>query len=312
MLDHPDDSHESHSEDSFTPNQMLGLAATIVVLIIIAAAGAIYGFRQQSTVSQLTTQNSILGSNVSHLQDQLNALTSQLGQLTAQQTAAQAAAAAQPAAAHPAEAHVAHRRSGPTTSTRMKQMQSQIADLSKQLKDTQDTVAQQRSDLENNIDSTRDQLNGSIARTHDELVALEQKGERNYYEFDIYKSKDFQRSGPISVMLRKADTKHRSYDMMLLVDDNRLSKKRVDLYEPIWITGDDGSQLQIVVNKIDKDHVHGYVNAPKYPSQARLVSTSATATDAGAGAAASAAASGAASSGNAAGSTAASPASNNP
>jgi chaperonin cofactor prefoldin len=280
MLDHPDDSHEKHSEDSFTPNQMLGLAATIVVLIIIAAAGAIYGFRQQSTVSQLTTRNSMLDSNISHMQDQISTLTSQLNQLAASQSAAQAAAAAQPAATHPAEAHVAHHRSGPSASTRMKQMQTQIADLSKQLKDTQDTVAQQRSDLENNIDSTRDQLNGSIARTHDELVALEQKGERNYYEFDLNKSKDFQRSGPISVMLRKADTKHRSYDMMLLVDDNRLSKKKVDLYEPIWITGDDGSQLQIVVNKIDKDHVHGYVSAPKYPAQARLVTTSTAASNA--------------------------------
>lgn len=305
MLDHPDDSHENRSEESFTPNQMLGLAATIVVLIIIAAAGAIYGFRQQSTVSQLTTRNSILDANLSHMQDQISTLTSQLNQITASQSAAQAAAAAQPASTHPVEAHVAHHRSGPSSSTRMKQMQTQIADLSKQLKDTQDSVAQQRSDLENNIDSTRDQLNGSIARTHDELVTLEQKGERNYYEFDLSKSKDFQRSGPISVSLRKADAKHRNYDMMLLVDDNRLTKKKVDLYEPIWITGDDGEQLQIVVNKIDKDHVHGYVNAPKYPAHARLVSTSAAASDSGQAAAAAPASS-------STGATTAAPASTNP
>lgn len=279
MLDHSGESHEERSEDSFSPNQVLGLAATIVILVIIAAAGAIYGFRQQSTVSQLTTRNSILDASVSHLQDQINTLNSQLNQLTAQQSAAQASAAAQqPAAAQPATTHEARRRTGPSaTSTRIKQMQSQIADLNKQLKDTQDSVAQQRSDLEGSISSTRDELNGSIAHTHDELVSLEQKGERNYFEFDINKSKDFQRSGPISVMLRKSDPKHQSYDLMLLVDDNRLSKKKVDLYEPIWISGDDGSQLQIVVNKISKDHVHGYVSAPKYPQQARLVSTSTSA-----------------------------------
>lgn len=277
MLDHPGQSHEEHSEDSFTSSQVLGLAATIVILVIIAAAGAMYGFHQQSTVSQLTTRNSILDASVSHMQDQINTLTSQLNQLTAQQSAAQASAAAQPAT-KAATTHEAHRRSGPSaSSTRIKQMQSQIADLNKQLKDTQDSVAQQRSDLESSISSTRDELNGSIAHTHDELVSLEQKGERNYFEFDINKSKDFQRSGPISVMLRKSDPKHQSYDLMLLVDDNRLSKKKVDLYEPIWISGDDGSQLQIVVNKISKDHVHGYVSAPKYPQQARLVSTSTSA-----------------------------------
>ena len=32
--------------------------------------------------------------------------------------------------------------------------------------------------------STRTELQGSIAKTHDEIVVLQRKGERNYYEFD--------------------------------------------------------------------------------------------------------------------------------
>ena len=52
---------------------------------------------------------------------------------------------------------------------------------------------------------------------------------------------------------------------VVLVDDHELSKKKVDLYEPIWLhQGDMPQPVQVVVNKIDKDHIHGYVSAPKY------------------------------------------------
>ena len=55
----------------------------------------------------------------------------------------------------------------------------------------------------------------------------------------------------------------------MIVDDNQLQKKKVNLYEPIWIhTENDAQPVQIVVNRIDKDLVHGYISAPKYkPSE---------------------------------------------
>src|SRR5262249_9800756 len=114
----------------------------------------------------------------------------------------------------------------------------------------------------------------SIAKTHEELVVLAKRGERSYFEFDLEKSKQFQRFGPVTLSLRKADTKHKSFDLQMIVDDNTLTKKKVNLYEPIWIHTENESQpVQVVVNRIDKSHVHGYVSAPKYkPSE--LVSTS--------------------------------------
>ena len=52
---------------------------------------------------------------------------------------------------------------------------------------------------------------------------------------------------------------------VMLVDDHELSKKKVDLYEPISLHQSDLPQpVQVVVNKIDKDQVHGYVSALKY------------------------------------------------
>jgi len=137
-------------------------------------------------------------------------------------------------------------------------------------------VAKNREDLEGSIHSTRDELNGAIAKTHDELVALEKKGERTYFEFDLNKSKQFQRVGPVTLSLRKADTKRKNYDLAMIVDDNELNKKKVNLYEPVWIhTEHDSQPVQVVVNRIGKDMVHGYVSAPKYkPSELAAASSS--------------------------------------
>jgi uncharacterized coiled-coil protein SlyX len=271
MDEYRDDKNREPAQGSTAGHLGGWLGAAIVVLAIVTACALIYGYHQQATVSQLASHNAEMTSAVNTMQDQVSTLTSKLNEVSAAQAAA---SAANNPSGQPAEVSPAAKRRAAAQANRMKQMETQLDDQGKQLKDTQESLAQARTDLEGNLNSTREELNGSIARTHEELVALAQRGERSYYEFDVTKSKSFQRTGPISVSLRKADPKHRSFDMMLLVDDNALSKRNVDLYEPIWISSE-SQQLQIVVNKVDKNHVHGYVSAPKYP-QARVVSTSAS------------------------------------
>ena len=187
----------------------------------------------------------------------------------AQQAAAEAQAKASAAHANtPGAKGVAGKRNS-AENKRLKELQGRIEDQQKQLKETQDEVAKNRSDLEGNLSSTRDELNGSIAKTHEELVALAKRGERSFFEFDLTKSKQFQRVGPLTLSLRKSDTKHKSYDLDMVVDDNQLSKRKVNLYEPIWIHTENESQpVQVVVNRVEKNLVHGYVSAPKYkPSE---------------------------------------------
>ena len=83
------------------------------------------------------------------------------------------------------------------------------------------------------LTSTRTELTGSIARTHDELVLLQRNGERNYYEFDIDKSKQFQKDGPLGIRLKKANIKHQYADLELLIEDRDLLQKHVNLYQPV-------------------------------------------------------------------------------
>ena len=151
-------------------------------------------------------------------------------------------------------------------------MQAQLDAQGKAIEATQSDLATTQGDLSN----TRTELTGSIARTHDELVLLEKKGERNYYEFDIYKAKQFQHEGPFGVRLKKANDKHQYADLELMVDDRDLSQKHVNLYQPVMFSTPDSPQpVQLVINSISKDHIHGYVSAPRY-RQSELASMSNT------------------------------------
>jgi len=182
-------------------NRLLVIA--VVALLGIAAVTFAYGLHQQSLVRQLTAQTATANAAMNQMQGQLNSVTAKLNDLTAAQTSPQApAASTQPAdvaasgppedgsskaseapatakpvdSAKPAAAkkHVA-KRHAPVVDKKYEQLQAQLAEQQKELKDTQDEVAKNRADLEGTINSTRDDLNGSIAKTHDELVALEKR-----------------------------------------------------------------------------------------------------------------------------------------
>ncbi len=272
----PNENGHNRQPASFGVNRWLMVAA----VALIAAAGLAfgYGYRQQIAVGHMTAQASVANATINEMQGQLNTLTAKLNEMSAAQQAAEAAQKKTPAVhANAAGAKLAAGKKSTTENKRLKELQARIDEQQKQLKETQDQVAKNRADLEGNLNSTRDELNGSIAKTHEELVALAKRGERSYFEFDLTKSKQFQRVGPLTLSLRKADTKHKSYDLEMVVDDNKLTKKKVNLYEPIWIHAENDSQpVQVVVNRVEKNLVHGYVSAPKYkPSELAASSTGA-------------------------------------
>ncbi len=251
------------------------LLAAGIALIAVAGLAFGYGYRQQILVGHLTAQQSMATATINEMQGQVNTLTAKLNEMSAAQQAAADQAKASAAHANATGAKAVAGRKSTAESKRLKELQARIDDQQKQLKDTQDQVAKNRADLEGNLNSTRDELNGSIAKTHEELVALAKRGERSYFEFDLSKSKQFQRVGPLTLSLRRTDTKHKNYDVQMIVDDNQLTKKRVNLYEPIWIHTENESQpVQVVVNRVEKNLVHGYVSAPKYkPSELAVSST---------------------------------------
>jgi hypothetical protein len=218
-----------------------------------------------------TTAN--LNQALNQAKGQIQDLTNRLDALkdTRPQPAPPAVASASVASANRVTAP-ARRKPSAFTDPRVDRLRGQLADTQKELAQTRQEVASTREDLnhaqeglDGKINSTRDDLNGSIAKTHEELVALAKRGERNLYEFHLNKSKQFERVGPLSISLRSTNEKHKTYDVMMVVDDNELGKKHVNLYEPVWITLSDRPQpVELVVNRVGKNEIAGYVSEPKY------------------------------------------------
>jgi hypothetical protein len=229
------------------------IAAYAAVVVLGGALGG-YAIYEHHTAQNLATDNAQTTAALNATQHQLSDLSAKVNMLTTRSEAPAAPASKTAVGRRPA----AGRR---LDDPRYKKLQSELDAQGKAIEQTRDDLQSTRGDLTN----TRTELNGSIARTHDELVVLEKTGERNYYEFDLGRSKEFKREGPISISLRKADSKHGYANMMLLVDDRNLSQKHVNLYQPAMFYQPDTRQpIEVVINDISKDHIHGYVSAPKY------------------------------------------------
>jgi len=244
-----------------------GRAVAYIAPVLVAGAmlGG-YAFHEHRVAQNLVAENQQTGSQLAATRSQVDDLTAKVNALAAQEAKAEAQAAPAP---HPAIRHTtaAHHSSQPS---RLQKMQTQLDAQNKAIEDTRNQIASTQGDLNN----TRTELTGSIARTHDELVLLEKKGERSYYEFDITKSKQYAHSGPFGVRLRKANIKHQYADLELLVDDRSLSQKHVNLYQPVmFYTPDNPQPVELVINSVTKDHIHGYVSAPRY-RQSELASMS--------------------------------------
>jgi flagellar biosynthesis chaperone FliJ len=226
----------------------------------VALAGVLGGYavHEHNAAQALAARNQQAAVSLKEQRAELTDLTSKVNVLVAREQAAQQAAQARAEAAHKPRTGVS---GGRHVESRWQKMQSQIDAQNKAIAQTQNELAATQGDLNN----TRTELTGSIAHTHDELVLLEKRGQKNYTEFDIVKSREFQREGPFSVKLRKANVKHQYADLDLIVDDRTLTQKHVNLYQPVMFSTPDSPQpVQVVINKIDKNHIHGYIAAPRY------------------------------------------------
>lgn len=124
-----------------------------------------------------------------------------------------------------------------------------------------------RSDLnatKDGLQMARGELGTLIARNHDEIEQLRRMGQRDYFEFTLDKKGSKQRVGEVAVELRGTNTKRNQFTLALYADDLRLEKKNRSVNEPIYfyIRGY-RSPLELVVNKVAKNNIAGYVSVPK-------------------------------------------------
>jgi hypothetical protein len=145
-----------------------------------------------------------------------------------------------------------------------------VGSLSGRVEGVQTEVQKNREEIERTIKeltSVKGDLgvqSGLIATNAKEVDALRQLGERNYFEFDLGKTKQPQRIGPVSIRLRGANEKRNRFTIELWADDKRIEKKDKTLLEPVQFYVQ-GSRMpyELVVNALTKDHIVGYISTPK-------------------------------------------------
>ncbi|HEV2486753.1 MAG TPA: hypothetical protein VGT08_14580 [Terracidiphilus sp.] len=251
-----------------------GMAALAAVVVLGGTLGG-YAIHEHRVAQNLAAQNAQQTAALTTTQHEIGDLSAKVNMLAAQNQAQQAAqqgpsapSARQSALGTAGRRPAAGRRQA--EDPRFKKLQAQLDAQGKAIDDTRTGLASTQGDLVN----TRTELTGSIAHTHDELVLLQKKGERNYAEFDLSKSKQFKRAGIVELRLKKANGKHQFADLEMMVNDRNLSQKHVNLFQPVMFYMPDSPQpVEIVINDIGKDHIHGYVSAPKY-RQSELASMS--------------------------------------
>lgn len=232
-------------------NARIGITALVIALVVTIG----YAWHEHTAAGKLASQNDTVSATLKDTQTQLQALASKVD-----------AMATKPAPV----VHTRHsarsirlsngrviRRDDP----RWKQFQEQLAAQGKMIDDHGKIIDATRQDLAN----ARTELSGDIAKNHGEIVVLQKKGERSYYEFDIDKTKQFSHTGPVGLRLKKANTKNQYADLEMMVDDVKLSQKHVNLMQPVmFYANDNGTPVELVVNSISKNHIKGYVSEAKY------------------------------------------------
>lgn len=108
------------------------------------------------------------------------------------------------------------------------------------------------------------EMSGLIATNGKELNALKALGDRNYFEFDLKKTKAPQRIGDIAVQLKKADANKNRYTIEVVADDKRFERKDKSINEPVqFYTSKARQPYELVVNRVAKDQIVGYLATPK-------------------------------------------------
>jgi len=131
------------------------------------------------------------------------------------------------------------------------------------------------------LDTTREDLKMAksemgtlIARNHDEIDQLRRLGERDYTEFTIAGRNRPQKVANVTVELKGVNEKRNQFNLAMVVEDKRFEKKNRAANEPIFFyTTGTHIPEEIVINKIGKDTISGYVSIPKVNQQATSAAT---------------------------------------
>ena len=255
---------------------------SFVVLLCLSLGEGFYSFRlerrlarmddnfqrtlgsQGETIQQLSRSLEMARRSFADLQGEINFAKDRLGMTQVQLRRAQQSAAELSRQQNEAVQHLGQiQQQQAATEGTVGTLTSDLAGMKDEFSSTQQKLETTRSDLQRVIGDLGVQSD-LIARNRGELDELKQRGERNYYEFDLAKSKQPYRVGDVAISLKKTDTKAQRYAINLIADDRTIEKKDKTVNEPVqFYQSGLREPSEIVVNQIFKDRIVGYLSTPK-------------------------------------------------
>ena len=224
---------------------------------------------QQAELADAQQQNTKLAADLRETEARLQVTADELGKslgLTQKQLDARAQAIIQQEQADDQRLAAAQQQTAQQVSqvsNEVSTVKSDVGGVKTDLGKTQNDLATTISQLQSMKGDLTD-TNSVIARNHDELVLLEHKGDRNYYEFTLTRG---QRKpvGTVSLELKKDDARRSRFTLDIFADDKVYEKKDRNVNEPLqFYSGKAPALFEVVVNTINsKNQISGYLSTPK-------------------------------------------------
>lgn len=150
------------------------------------------------------------------------------------------------------------------------QIQQEVGAAKTKIASLDETAAGNRAAIE----STRSDLSTVRSRTEStasDLASFKGTFAREKYDFELEKKGATMQLVGVSLALRKTDQKNQRFELDIIADGKRIRKSKQNINEPIvFYTDDEKKPYEIVVTKVGKDFVVGYLTVPKKDKSASV------------------------------------------
>ena len=139
---------------------------------------------------------------------------------------------------------------------RLSQANSSIGEL-------RDMTTSNRSDIDGNqtaIGEVRTTADGNTVV----IDGVKRSLEREYYNFELEKKGGIMKVFDVALNLKNTNVKAQRFAIEIIANGKRIKKERQPINEPIFFySGGDNKRYELLVNRIDKNMIVGYVSVPK-------------------------------------------------
>jgi cell division protein FtsB len=262
-------------ESTGTPRWISVLFGVVIaLLVVLGVAGYSTQTRLTQDLARQQDQNKILTAQLDQANSRVADLKSQM-EITLQRvglTQSEIARAKSRAETILKEQQAADQKLTAELSKAQKENEEKIGAVATEVGGAKKDIEATKSDLEatkGKLERSLGDMNvmsGLIAHNRDDLDELRRRGDRNYYEFTLQKSKNAQRVGPVQMSLNKTDPKKAKYTLTVVADDKTIEKKDKTSGEPVQFYVKGSARMapyEIVVFDVGKNQINGYLATPK-------------------------------------------------